>query len=476
MSILTVYTENGKRQIEFSGEPLLSELLSRSGLYVAHPCGGRGTCLKCRVEVEGDLSEMTKAENKAVGRLSCQTRLKGDAVVKLSQGSAFQIEGENEINIASRDAVTLAVDIGTTTLAAGAYQNGKCIGASTLLNPQTAVAADVMGRIGHALNGGAEELKTMIEKGIAELLSHIDLPVEPEKRIVTGNTTMLSLLTGTDTLPLSRAPFEAKRLFDEVIKVNGHDWYFPPCMSAFVGADITCSVLASGMCRKNETALLCDIGTNGEIALWKNGTLYVTSTAAGPAFEGAGISCGCGSIPGAIDRVDIIDGTVSAHTLGERPAVGVCGSGLMDAIAAFLDLEIIDETGAADDEMELRDGICLQPRDVRAVQLAKSAIASGMETLLNSAGTARQEVRTLYIAGGFGSHLRLESARRIGLIPEGMTENVKILGNASLHGAAMMEFGEAREEGKRIASLSRHINLGGNPMFNNLYMENMLFE
>src|SRR5699024_935882 len=214
---------------------------------------------------------------------------------------------------------------------------------------------------------------------------------------------------GRSPEPLSHAPFLADCLFDMDTTLWNRQVYLPPCMNAFVGADITCAVLASGMTRRPDTALLCDIGTNGELALWKEGHLYVTSTAAGPAFEGAGISCGCGSVPGAIDRVWVENGTIAAHTLGEQPAVGVCGSGLIDAVAAFLETEDIDETGAAElDELPLRDGVCLLPKDIRAVQLAKAAIAAGIQTLLQLAQVPESEIRQLYIAGGFGSHLNVD--------------------------------------------------------------------
>ena len=157
---------------------------------------------------------------------------------------------------------------------------------------------------------------------------------------------------------------------------------------------------------------------DGRLALWKDGVLYVSSTAAGPAFEGAGISCGCGSIAGAVDRVWLEDGGIAAHTIGEGKAVGLCGSGLIDAIACFLENGMVDETGATDeDELPLRDGIALAPRDIRAVQLAKAAIAAGIETLMEAANVTADEIETLYIAGGFGSHLNVRSAARIGLIP-----------------------------------------------------------
>jgi len=298
-----------------------------------------------------------------------------------------------------------------------------------------------------------------------------------KKLVVAGNTTMLYLLVGRNPECLSHAPFEADHLFDAEDTLFGIPTYYPPCMNAFVGADITCAVVASGMCNQSDTALLCDIGTNGEIALWKEGKLYVTSTAAGPAFEGAGISCGCGSVPGAIDRVWVENGAIAAHTLGEQPVVGVCGSGLIDAVAAFLETEDIDETGAAElDELPLRDGICLRPKDIRAVQLAKAAIAAGIQTLLQLANVPESEIRQLYIAGGFGSHLNVDSAAAIGLIPKSLVSRVLIIGNGSLSGAAEMLLHSAQQAGGRVlAKESQHVNLGGNPKFNENYMEQILF-
>lgn len=169
---------------------------------------------------------------------------------------------------------------------------------------------------------------------------------------------------------------------------------------------------------------------------------------------------------------------MQARTLQEQPAVGVCGSGLIDAIAAFLQTEDIDETGACEeDSLPLRDGIALLPKDVRAVQLAKAAIAAGIQTLLDSAGVSIAEVTRLYIAGGFGSHLNVDSAAAIGLIPPELASRVEIIGNAALSGAAAMVMdSQYQEDGRKIAALSSHVNLGGNPKFNENYIAHMLFE
>jgi uncharacterized 2Fe-2S/4Fe-4S cluster protein (DUF4445 family) len=247
-------------------------------------------------------------------------------------------------------------------------------------------------------------------------------------------------------------------------------------MNAFVGADITCAILAAGMCEREETALLCDIGTNGELALWKNGRLYVTSTAAGPAFEGAGIVCGCGSVAGAIDRVWLENGKIRIHTIGDATPAGLCGSGVLDAVAVGLQTGEIDESGAMEEPMILAEGIALHPRDVRAVQLAKAAIAAGIDTLAERADIDISEIRTLYIAGGFGSHLDCNSAADIGLLPRVLTERTHILGNAALTGAAMtLTDPQAHERLAHIASLAAHINLGGDPSFSEHYIDRMIF-
>lgn len=486
MHKLTIRRGSEVRTLTFDGTPILGDLL---GMDIQRPCGGRGFCGKCAVEVSGAVSEPNAAEVKAGVRLSCQVVLYGDAEVTLPDKKVMeQIEtsGSAELTAAApmEGRLGAAIDIGTTTMALRLYdlKSGALIGNSAMLNPQTSIAADVMGRIGAALNGSLETLQQQVQTAIRTLIDQAcekagKNPAEVDALVITGNTTMLYLLTGRSPETLSHAPFEADCLFGSTETLLDRTCCLPACMNAFVGADITCALLDSDQCAKPETSLLCDIGTNGEIALWKDGQLFVTSTAAGPAFEGAGISCGCSSIRGAIDRVWTEDGQLRIHTIGEADAVGVCGSGLIDAIAAALDLELIDETGAMDDdEIELAPGVALQPKDVRAVQLAKAAIAAGIETLMETAGVSPNEIDTLYIAGGFGNHLDVNSAARIGLIPEALSSRVKAIGNASLAGASRLLLDQnAMRTAQEIADKSQHVNLGGNPKFNEHYIDQMLF-
>ena len=479
MATLSVWSNGNRKEISFTPPRPLYVLLEEAGFRGLRPCGGLGKCGKCAVTLDGAVSAPNEAEQKAGVRLACQARILGDAQVFLpAQADLQQIQTESAAGsgpFTPGEGIGAAVDIGSTTVVLRRYdlKTGTLLGQSAMINPQTSVAADVMGRIGAALEGKGPCLQTQITDTLTLLLKQAG--GNADKAVITGNTTMLYLLTGRDPESLSHAPFQADTLFDTDTVLLDMPAYLPPCMNAFVGADISCAVLASGMCAQ-QTALLCDIGTNGEIALWKDGTLYVTSTAAGPAFEGALISCGCSSIPGAIDKVWAENGQLRTHTIAEAPAVGICGSGLIDAVAVLLQEEVMDETGALDEDVELAPGVTLLQKDIRALQLAKAAIAAGIQTLLESSGTSCEDIETFYLAGGFGSHLDLQNAAAIGLIPPKLVSKATVIGNAALAGAVrlLLDPGSLAQI-RAIARNSRHFNLGGNPMFNEYYMEQMLF-
>ena len=480
---LTVLGNGKKHILEFDGNPTVQQVLERHGISMSHPCGGKGVCGKCAIEILGAISEPDERELENGHRLSCRTRLFGDAQAILKADSNLFVESAVEsIQVQTEDTgarIGAAVDIGTTTVVLSVYDlsTGKCLSTRSMLNPQSTVAADVMGRIDAGMSGRLNELQKMVNDCIKKLAEGSGYSDEIDKWVITGNTTMLYLLTGRNPKALSTSPFEADHLFGEVSVFNGKPQYLPKCMHAFVGADITCAVLESGMCDSDKTALLCDIGTNGELALWKDSKLYTASTAAGPAFEGAGISCGCQSVHGAVEKVMLKNGRPEVKTIGNGKPVGLCGSGIIDAVAYLLDNQTIDETGAMEeDQVEICEGILLQRGDVRALQLAKAAIAAGIKTLLEVTDTTEEEIDTFYIAGGFGSHLDILSAIRIGLIPETFYSKVKVLGNAALKGAAaMLTDSLLKEKEEYIVSHVTCINLGGNSAFNDNYIEEMFF-
>lgn len=487
---LTVIADGERQELAFEGEPLLDDVLERSGMRVAHLCGGRGVCGKCGVAVAGAVSPMNEAERRAGCRLSCQVRLLGDC-----EAALFKMREMTDISFAKGGIAGpvrgpdarygVAADIGTTTLAVTLHerQTGTCAAHAGGENPQRAYAADVMGRIDAALKGRLETLQALIIQGLRALTLECCEAAgiafdQVDALCVTGNTTMLYLLTGRDPQSLARAPFTADCLFGRWDLLLDRRAYLPPCMNAFVGADITCAALAAGLCERDVPALLCDIGTNGEIALWDGGTLWVASTAAGPAFEGACISCGVSGVPGAIDRVWREGNGVRCRTLGGAPAIGVCGSGLVDAVATFLNMGLIDESGALEgDRLTLTDGVSLCQADIRSVQLAKAAISAGIEALLGSARFSPQQVSALYLAGGFGSKINVKSAAAIGLLPFELAERTQVLGNAALAGAQMLlRDPEKIRKAERIAASARHVDLGGNPRFGELFIENMGFK
>lgn len=489
MPVLTVIREGKEQAIPFEGTPIVGEVLSAHGLHTVHPCGGHGTCMKCAVKMSGMLSPATKAEEKLPEgmRLSCQTRLLGDAQIEMMTANMENIQLAGmlpQFDVQPVEGtVGAAVDVGTTTLAVRLIdlKTGRVLGECARENPQRSIAADVIGRMEAAMAGKGGQLMQSVSQAVQDMVSLLCARMglsHADQMIVTGNTTMLYLFTGRNPEALSHAPFEADCLFDLEEAQGKTQVYYPGCMSAFVGADITCAVLASQMMQKDETALLIDVGTNGEIALWHEEKLTVSATAAGPAFEGGGIEMGCGSIPGAVDKVWVENDALKCTTIGGEKAVGVCGSGLIDAVAAMLDLEWIDETGAVDeDELTITQGVHLTPGDVRSVQLAKGAIAAGIQTLLEDRHITPEKIDTMYLAGGFGSHLNLKSAARIGLIPEELVEKTKVMGNAALAGAQMLLLRRAfREEASQIVQQSETVNLGGNPQFTNHFMECMMFE
>ncbi len=487
MPKLKIKTQDKTTEITFSGAPILSDLLKREGYFIDSPCGGNGKCGKCVVRLFNGISDDDNLKWEM--RLACKTLLSDDTTVEFPESyikNTVVETGIGEIKPRLCDfKYGAALDIGTTTVAIKLFsKEGKAVAEAVGVNPQRAVSSDVMGRISAAVDEKLSLLNSQITDRIKYLFQKAcdaaQIKTEDiEKTVITGNTAMLYLLCGINPKNISVAPFKADNLFG--MNINSPiRAYLPPCINAFVGADLVCSVIASGMCESDKTALLCDIGTNGEIALWKNGRLYVTSAAAGPAFEGAEISCGCPCVDGAIDKVWFENQRILTHTVNNSPAVGICGSGLIDAVATFLEQGYIDSSGISPSALNLASNgkpISITADDIRALQLAKSAVRSGIETLLEATFTNVDKVETFYLSGGFGNRLNLDSAVRIGLIPEAFADKTKQIGNGALQGAAMILVDNSLKEiAKEISCNAVHIQLGGNEFFNKRFVENMRFE
>jgi len=507
---VSILTGNSKVIAEAEPGTNLFQLLTEYGYAPASPCGGRGVCGKCKVRCGGELSPVTDEERKffdedmlsAGWRLSCVTKVLGDVYVNAPESARPDICADFEEPTVNGEPMFhtygAAVDIGTTTVCVRLYDKNGFLSTAAAPNPQAVYGADVISRIGAQLAGNGAVLKSLICECIITLLieasgkAGVPYPAI-DAVVITGNTAMLCLLTNTDTEPMSHMPFTSRDYFGRYISpkelgLHAEKVYLPSCISPYVGADITCAVLACGMQNRDDAVLLADIGTNGEIVLSVNGNMTCCATAAGPALEGAGITCGSMAVPGAVDTVNAAEDHLECTTIGGKPPVGICGSGIIDAIAAFLDAEIMEDTGLLDDECEiapylddeqaivLTGSVYVSQKDVRMVQLAKSAICAGIRTLIKNRKCREEDISELLVAGGFGKHIRFESAGKIGLIPPALQEKAVAVGNAALAGASLLLRDiSLTETASRIAQKCKVVELDQDPAFMDFYTSGMLF-
>lgn len=523
MPIIEIREAGIIKRIEAKINTTLAKALNTGHHRLDLPCGGAGKCQKCRVHAYGALSMSTTVERAQLGdaalangiRLACQAKVLGNVQIDIiGQTQISQILTTNGTEILSVSPyykrAGIAVDIGTTTIAATIFMADdtpdKPKDTFAIKNPQTGFGADVITRIQMALDGQGAALKHAVSGGIDRLVDNLtkrrDLSSDDiDAFVLTGNTAMLYLLTGTNPASLSKAPFEADHLFGEELMASSAfssaapyaKVYLPRCISAFIGADITTALLYTNICDNDDTSLLIDIGTNGEIVLWHEGKLSCCSTAAGPAFEGVGIENGTYAVAGAIDRVWAEDGQLCYTTINDEEACGICGSGIVSTVSLMLKTGVVDETGAMqatghifEDRIEVINGqkalrlapnIVFSAGDVRKVQLAKGSIRAGIETLLSTASVDPNSVARFCIAGGFGNYIDIESAITIGLFPRVLGEKAQIVGNAALGGAGcIMQNTDLIETSIALASSARTLDLSANPVFHEKYIEYMAFE
>ena len=481
----------------------LSEVLQEMKEF-RMPCAGHGRCGKCKVWAKGALSEPNEKERQYLTtkelendiRLACQTKVLGSCNILLLSEGTIDVLLEKEQSAAVTKCTKpmfqklgVAIDIGTTTIAVSLYNKQGLVGQIGGINPQVVFGADVISRIEHSLNGKSEQLAKSIQDGIADLLEklcgnygyHTE---EIDTLVITGNTVMLYLLTKKNPKSLSCAPFQADWLAGEWINATNlalgcpnAKVYLPYCISAFVGADITMALLHTDICKDTKKRLLVDIGTNGEVVLWTGEKMLCCSTAAGPAFEGTGLTMGMTASTGAISKVSLKDGTFQVQVIGNQKPTGICGSGVIDAVCCLLQSERMDETGyLEEEEIFLSEYVKITQEDIRKIQLAKSAICAGIEAVLHQEGFSTNDLEELFIAGGFGSKIDLKNAMKIGLLPQMDIEKIKVCGNASLAGAELLLHNkDLLEKQKELVQMTQSFDLATNAFFQEKYMEGMFF-
>ncbi|RLG29330.1 hypothetical protein DRN97_12050 [Methanosarcinales archaeon] len=515
-----IFSEYGKEAELVEGRTILS-YLQELGIDINASCGGEGKCGQCQVEVKcapGALSERTEAENKFVHddmhRLACQARiLRTDSHIyirllrriyyvlesgdykEIALEPFVHVEGERvfceseDIGKYTGEIYGIALDIGTTTLATYLIdlESGEVSSVISRENPQTKYGNNVISRIEFARKGQGileREIRTAVNKMITTLTD----PGKVYELVVVGNPVMRDLFFGYPVESLGKSPYEplstmpltktAKEL-GLVVNPNARV-YGLPLIGSFVGADALAVVLATEMYKNQNISMAIDIGTNTEIVLGNRDRLIATSCAAGPAFEGAGITCGVGGVSGAIKEVRIENGEVKYKTIDDAAPVGVCGSGIIDTLAELLDKKIIDGRGkfyGEEKRFGIAERISLSEEDIDQLNLAKTAVSVGIKVLLGRYGIALEEIDNIFLAGGFANFTNTENAIRIGLLPDVERERVKKVGNAAIEGARQALVSKTkREDAEAIAKRIEHIKLEEEENFMELFVTELYFQ
>ena len=506
-----VYQINVKKQ-----ESILDALVKMDNSFAA-VCGGKGKCGKCKIRVLKGYQEITSYDEKYFTkdelekgmRLACKAYPIEPLAIELNfkNETSFNIltehEEKKELNTKNTptDELGVAVDIGTTTIAIQLLNltNKSKISTYTTVNHQRGFGADVISRIKASIEGKKNELRKCIrddlEDGIRSIVKKTCVDIRQIKEVViSGNTTMIHLLMGYECKTLGVYPFTPVNIAsieDSYNNILDSDFLSArvriiPGMSTFVGGDITSGIYQCDIDKKEECSLLIDLGTNGELVIGNKNKVLVTSTAAGPAFEGGNIEWGVGSIRGAIAGVTIHNGEVKLKTIEDAEPTGICGTGVIEITAELVRAGLIDETGYMDDEF-FDDGytlaktingekIVFTQKDVREIQLAKSAVRAGIETIILRYGIEKNEISNVYLAGGFGYKLDCQKAIEIGMIPGEFSGKIKAVGNSSLGGAVKYLLSEdGWDRTAEIGDMAEEINLSADKLFNQFYMQYMEF-
>lgn len=481
MQQYTVTFQPGGTAVTVPKGTTLLQAQIQAGLPTDAPCGGQGTCGKCRV---------TLADGSQV--LACQTKVEKDMTVLLGQAQKVAIL-TNTLGVETQpdgtDKYVLAFDIGTTTLVAYLLDGvtGAQLATASAMNPQSQYGADVISRIQQVLDKGGEEMQRCIVQALRKLTREVAkkagiAPEEITVCAVVGNTAMHHLLLGIHPASLVTPPYMPTVY--EAMELDANQWLpasgkirMLPNIAGFVGGDTVGCMVSTRFDQQQDLTLLIDIGTNGEMVLGNTQRRITCSTAAGPAFEGAKISCGMRGAPGAVDHVTLENGEIRYHVIGDTDPIGLCGSGLLDLIAVLLETGDIDESGRLEGKTyHLCPNVDLTQKDVREVQLAKAAIRTGIELLAKTFGASIDQIQKVYLAGAFGNYLTPASACRIGMIPPVLVDRIVPIGNAAGEGSKLCAL--SRKEyaySQKLAKETEFLELASLPQFQDQFVDALEF-
>lgn len=504
MKVNVGVTKNGITDVYSaeSGETVL-EILRRENIFIPAFCGGNRLCGKCKVTVRGTVSEPTPEEREILSeaelrdcvRLACCVKVTGEVKVTVQDDSEYSVltnfEGQTAPNhITCGEEIGIAVDLGTTTIAMYAYSLDmrRCVGVESGVNRQQQYGADVISRIDYCIKNGTEGPNRAVIGQLNEMIAALGKKYGiAEKRIksvsVAGNTAMLYMLCNRSPVSIASAPFEADCLFGSFVKaeelglsLSSAMVYLIPSVSAYIGGDITAGILAAGLDSTDKNKLFIDFGTNGEMVLASKGKLFCCSAAAGPAFEGANISCGCGGVSGAVKSVFSRRGKTEVSVIGKGEPAGLAGSGLLDLAALLKEKGLLEESGYMESPYEFAGNLFLKPSDIRELQLAKSAVRAGIDVLLDAARISAGDLDSVILTGGFGVNMNPGNAVKAGLIPDVPYGRFALMGNCAGAGAVktLLE-PESLDKFRRIRESAQVINLNDSELFKDKYIEYMGF-
>ncbi|PWE00604.1 ASKHA domain-containing protein [Marinilabilia rubra] len=497
MAILRLH-DNGQIKESYFKEGLsLLKILHDQNVTISAPCGGNGSCGKCKVKLRniGLVSSCTYYPNSNI-EVVLPNQRESQILTHQYLHSLHLKPEQNLLTKVTDMSIGLGIDIGTTSVVFYWVNliTGELIKSIGVSNPQTKYGADVISRIYYCNN---EENISTLQKAILNAINQqIDKFVTQENRSIndivkvsiSANTTMLHLLTGVNPSSIALVPFKAvftdeKQLtVDELdIKANANaPICLLPSLSAYIGADIIAGLASLNPPEAIKKYLFIDIGTNGEMAIVTNNKIFCCAAAAGPAFEGANIHCGMGAFDGAI-AVFNDDGY---KTISDDKPIGICGSGLLDAVAYMLKKGIIGADGELNENFMVatkqasgnNEEVVITPQDVREVQLAKSAIFTGIKILMQEAGLDCHDLDAVYLAGGFGNYMNPKSAVTIGLLPEEIENKIITVGNTSGTGAMLHVLSDQfMTHAKTIIHKAELVELANHPEFEMEFAMNTYF-
>lgn len=518
MYTINVNYENTTIKIRYNPEDneSLSNILIKNNIFLNTACGGYGTCGKCAVRISDG--------NNTFNTLSCNYYPKESIDVYIPESSLNTNIQEHIPAVSDNTScnttpympghISIAADIGSTSISICLNNNDTSIGSCTFSNPTIPYGADIISRIHSSMSGKQGELAALLRSGINNAImlllkrNNID-PKDLSEVVISCNNTMQHILMDLDCTSLSAYPFESHNTTFEPQPYNTllnsartYEPFMENCtapihiirsFSAFTGGDIISGLYSLGLYDSDKSFILLDFGTNAEMVIGNGSRMLCTSAAAGPAFEAASLSCGCAFAPGGIDDITISrnsSGTykVKYTTIQNRLPIGICGSGILNLVSQLLEFGLIDSYGTLA-EQYLHTGfiiargrgydICLTQKDIRELQLAISAIRTGIDILLTEAHMLPSDIDTVYISGSFGSALDFNRIRNLNILkPEWLTRpgTIKSSGNTSLNGAIKYSNDSLADiKINNIISKLDEVLLAGHDSFNKLFMDNINF-